>query len=179
MKQYIFSLCAILSIGQCHSMSNYASPYNTLIHLYSPVKNLPIEQITYTWLKNLSSVIAEITTYAIEKSKNVLGKRDTNLTAVATEVSDITNKICKLYLNIKTNIQQLKTNSRARLDIASEVDNLTTQLTHANQKINQSHITISKQQAQKALQETIKFLKNPILTDIEQEIMLLNPQHFA
>ena len=175
MKKYMLSLCAMLSIGQCYSISTHEA----LMKLYSPVHTLPIEKVTYTWLKNLSNVVAEITTQAIQKSKDSLGRQDTDLITTAINISDITNEIVTLYLNVKTNIEQLKNSSAARSKIATTVSLLMRKLNLASQKISRSYITISKQQAQRSLQETIRFLNSPILTGIEQELNLLNPQHFA
>lgn len=175
MKKYLLSLCALVSIGQCYSMSTY----DALMKLYSPIHALPIEQITYTWLKNFKNIVAEIATNAIEKSKDALNRRDINLTAAATEISDISNEIFNLYMNIKINVEKLKKDGTARSLLSSNASLLTRQLTTISQKIGRSYITISKQQAQRSLQETIQFLKNPILTGIEQELELLNPTHFA
>src|SRR5437773_1606768 len=97
MKKQILILCTLLSIRQCYSMSKPSDARVALTRLYQPIKNLPIDKITDQWFKNWATIVTEITTYAVNSSKNILGKYDMDLVGTATEINAINADIIALY----------------------------------------------------------------------------------
>ena len=179
MKKQIIVLSGLLLIGQSHAMHNTLNAQAVLTKLYAPTRSIAITDITYTWLKNLNTIINSITEEAMTKSKDIVGEQSTTLITTATTIRDITRDIITLYVNIKQNVDTLRTNTSVRSEYETRASYLIAKLSAEKEKINKTYVTVSKKQAQKLLQDTIDFLKSPLLTDIEQELQLLNPSYFA
>lgn len=184
MKKYLQLLITMTFVGQAcmHADGikfNLDNATETLAAIYNPIKAIQINEISDTWLQNFETFITALTANAINKSKDLVGKQDMSLILTATSIQDISSEIISLYKSIKANFNALSTNKSLRNTFENTISTLSSRLRYEAPKINRTYMTPSKKLAQKILLQTIGFLINPVLYDIEQDLQLLDPSHFA
>lgn len=178
-------LLLLFVMQQCVAVNNIktlADVTKTLNNSFMLIKNKEMSDVNIgiysKFALELDQDIVEITNEAIKKSKDILGKQDVVLVQAAKVLRNISNDIIKMYMEIPRKITILKNDRQVRDGYLSHIGAILGRMKNEEIKIAKSYITISKKEAQKYLEEIIKFFKR-LLSDLEQEIDLLDPMHFA
>ncbi len=117
----------------------------------------------------MKNVIEQITEYAVENSKNIMGQ-DMNLIGVATVIRDINDSIIAAFATENTNDKKNK--------LEGLLTSTRTKLSEQSKNIERTYMTPSKKNAQQVLQKTINFLITTVMPVIAQEWELLDSNTF-
>lgn len=166
MKKYIFiiSVCAMGHSYGINSMQEAGQQLASLYKTFNDIKKITTPNTTQemklnnAFLNKWHRTIFDVTAYAINKSKNIMGQ-DFNLIATATFIRDINTDTMNVWQNIQNNKAFLKTNESYRQSLEHNIQAINKNCDKALTSLSKKHITLSKQDAQATLKLTINFLQ--------------------